>query len=299
MLKTSRTLRRSALFVCLLLVIEFLDEVVFSAREAALPLIRDDLGLSYDQIGLLLSLPMIFASLVEPILFTLADVWRRKWIILGGGVLFGVELLVVALAQDFAVLLIAMFWLAPASGAFVSVSQAALMDTDPQRHESLMAKWTAAGSVGVVVGPLGLGAMIWLGGGWRGLFGLFALLTTLIILFAVRLPFPQHITEETPTSLNAGLRGVWRGLRDKNVLRWLILLDFSDLMLDVLLSYLALYMVDVTGVDAGRTGIAVAVWTGVGLLGDALLIPLLERVNGLTYLRFSVWIEMFRTFAWA
>jgi FSR family fosmidomycin resistance protein-like MFS transporter len=32
----------------------------------------------------------------------------------------------------------------------------------------------------------------------------------------------------------------------------------------------------------------VAVWLGVGLLGDLLLIPLLERVRGLTYLRFSV-----------
>jgi FSR family fosmidomycin resistance protein-like MFS transporter len=33
--------------------------------------------------------------------------------------------------------------------------------------------------------------------------------------------------------------------------------------------------------------VAVAVWSGVGLVGDALLIPLLERVRGLNYLRFS------------
>jgi len=30
---------------------------------------------------------------------------------------------------------------------------------------------------------------------------------------------------------------------------------------------------------------SVAVWTGVGLLGDFLLIPLLERVKGMDYLR--------------
>ena len=33
-------------------------------------------------------------------------------------------------------------------------------------------------------------------------------------------------------------------------------------------------------------------WTGVGLVGDVLLIPLLERVRGLTYLRFSAAAEL-------
>ncbi len=41
----------------ILLLIEFLDELVFGAGEAAWPLIRDDLALSYDQIGLLLGIP--------------------------------------------------------------------------------------------------------------------------------------------------------------------------------------------------------------------------------------------------
>jgi FSR family fosmidomycin resistance protein-like MFS transporter len=45
--------------------------------------------------------------------------------------------------------------------------------------------------------------------------------------------------------------------------------------------------VDVVGITAEQAGLAVAVWTGVGLLGDFLLIPLLERVRGLSYLRIS------------
>ena len=50
----ARITRHGARFVFILLVIEFLDEFVFGAREAAWPLIRDDLGLTYAQIGLLL-----------------------------------------------------------------------------------------------------------------------------------------------------------------------------------------------------------------------------------------------------
>ena len=39
-------------------------------------------------------------------------------------------------------------------------------------------------------------------------------------------------------------------LKDKTVLRWLILLEFSDLMLDMLYGFLALYFVDVAHVTA-------------------------------------------------
>src|SRR5690606_13384 len=63
--------------------------------------------------------------------------------------------------------------------------------------------------------------------------------------------------------------------------------QLSDLMLDVLHGYLALYFVDVVGVEPLQAGLAVVVWTGVGLAGDILLLPLLERVRGLTYLRVS------------
>jgi FSR family fosmidomycin resistance protein-like MFS transporter len=44
--------------------------------------------------------------------------------------------------------------------------------------------------------------------------------------------------------------------------------------------------------SASQAGWAIAVWTGVGLVGDLLLIPLLERVNGITYLRFSVVVQL-------
>lgn len=67
----------------------------------------------------------------------------------------------------------------------------------------------------------------------------------------------------------------------------MILLEFSDLMLDRLYSYLALYFVDVAGFSAPNAALAVATWTGFGLLGDLLLIPLLERVRGLDYMHLS------------
>jgi MFS transporter, FSR family, fosmidomycin resistance protein len=53
-----------------------------------------------------------------------------------------------------------------------------------------------------------------------------------------------------------------------------------------------LYFVDVAKVTPEQAGLAVAVWSGVGLLGDFLLIPLLERIKGLYYLRWSAVIVL-------
>ncbi|MBZ0316609.1 MAG: MFS transporter, partial [Anaerolineae bacterium] len=153
-MKLRTTLRRMALLTPVLLLIELLDEFVFGAREAALPLIRDELDLSYQQIGLLLTVPIVIASVIEPLMFMLADVWKRKWLVLGGALLYGTELLVLAVTHDFMILLVSMIILFPASGALVGLAQAALIDSDPKRQEQQMARWTLAGSVGVVGGPL-------------------------------------------------------------------------------------------------------------------------------------------------
>jgi FSR family fosmidomycin resistance protein-like MFS transporter len=278
-------------FAFVLLVIEFLDELVFGIEEAAWPLIRADLDLSYAQIGLLLSLPGLVGSLVEPALGELGDLGWRRALVLGGGLLFALACLLSGLAPDFVVLLAAFALFYPSSGAFVGLAQATLMDADPGRHEQSMARWTLAGSLGVVAGPLLLGAAVWSGFGWRGAFVAAAASALALTALTARHRFPGPQEHGSP-SLLAGLRTAWRVLRRPDVLRWLILLEFSDFMLDVLLGFLALYFVDVAGATPEQGALAVAVWTGVGLVGDALLIPLLERVRGLAYLRVSAGVML-------
>ena len=91
-------------------------------------------------------------------------------------------------------------------------------------------------------------------------------------------PIPQVASVSVPDP---------RTLRRRDVVRWLTLLQFSDLMLDVLHGFLALYFVDVVGLSGGGAALAILVWTGIGLLGDAAMIPLLERVEGVRYVRAS------------
>ncbi len=277
------------------LLIEFIDELIFGVTEAAWPLIRTDLHLNYIQIGLALSLPGIIGNMVEPILGILGDVWNRRVLILGGGVFFALACILTAVSHNFVFLLISFMIFNPSSGAFVSLSQATLMDLDPSRHEHNMARWTFAGSVGVFLGPLLLGGAAYIGFGWRGVFLILAGMAILVLVGAwCILPRISRIHPPFPalSSLWEGIRNALSALKRGTVVRWLVLLEFSDLMLDVLYGFLALYFVDVVGFSASKAALAVAVWTGFSLLGDFLLIPLLERVRGLNYLRLSVVAEL-------
>jgi FSR family fosmidomycin resistance protein-like MFS transporter len=168
----------------------------------------------------------------------------------------------------------------PASGAFVSLSQASLMDLQPARREHNMARWTLVGALGAVVGPLALGAFAWVGLGWRGLFAGLALLALALVVRARRVP-------DDGDGERVHVREALRVLTRREVFRWLFLLELSDLMLDVFLGFLALYLVDEVGVSVAMGSVAVAVWTGAGLVGSAFAIPFLQRVDGLRYLRVS------------
>lgn len=120
--------RRLSPFILMLLVVEFLDEFAGGAREASWPVIRSDLNLTYEQIGLLLTLPSLLANILfEPILGILGDVWKRRVLILGGGVFFAASTLLIAASQSSVALLLAFILFYPASGAFVSLSQSTLM----------------------------------------------------------------------------------------------------------------------------------------------------------------------------
>jgi FSR family fosmidomycin resistance protein-like MFS transporter len=184
----------------------------------------------------------------------------------------------------------------PASGAFVGLSQASLMDTDPKRRDQQMARWAFAGSLGVVAGPLILSVGIASGVGWRGLFAMMLVLTVAVLLLAGRSlkisPLGTSDNKRTTDGFFEAFREALKSLTRREVARWLVLLEFSDLMWDVLHGFMALYFVDVVGVTPVQAGLAIGLWTGVGLLGDFALIPLLERVRGLTYLRISAFLTL-------
>lgn len=276
-------------FLVAALAAELVDELVDGATGSAWPLVRADLGLSYAQIGLLLGLPAIFANVIEPLFGLMADRGYRKPLILGGGVAFALSLALFAASGSFWLLLLSLLLFYPASGAFVSLTQAALMDAEPERREQNMARWTLVGSVGNVVGPLLVGLAVTLGLGWRPVFGLLAALTVgaLALMWRSRVGLMGEREPEAGLNVREATSEVSAALRRGEVRRWLLLLEAGNLTADVFRGLVALYFVDAVGASPAVAGLAVMVFTVVGLLGDVLVVPLLERVSGVAYLRVS------------
>ena len=289
---------------------------------------------------------------------------------LAGGVLFAASLCVVAFAGSFVVLLAGLVAFFPASGAFVSLTQAALVDAEPpedqrpaqaepgastgQRGEAAlepreaarsrarpclsglrpaergeavperreaaqqqrMAAWNLAGSIGAVAGPVLLAAVLTVGGTWRSAYLLLAGLAGVAIAIAAvggparRASNPSSTAQPDTDELAAGklaagaedcteagaevgdnervtLREALAAIRNGEVARWLILLEVTDLLLDVLTGYIGIYLVDVVHASPADAALGVAIRLGGGLAGDALFVLVSRRVSGKAVLTVS------------
>ncbi len=231
---------------------------------------------------MLLTVPGLVSVVVEPVLGVLGDVWRRRVLVLGGGGAFAAALVLAASSDSFFLLLVAFAVLDCASGAFVSLSQATLMDVEPDRREENMTRWTIAGSVGALAGPAVLAAAVAAGLSWRSPLIVFAALALALVALAARVRFPRPEPEQRSRP-----RDALRALRRRDTVRWLALLELSDLLGDVLLGFVALYFVDVVGERPGAGGAALVTFTAAGLAGGFLVLRLLRRVPGERYLRVS------------
>ena len=139
-------------------------------------------------------MPLLVGGFLELPLGVLAGQGRRRRLaILGGGILFVLTLLAVASAHSFVVLMCAFVAFYPASGAFVSLTQAEIMDAWPDRQAQVMARWDLAGAAGAVAGPLLLTAVLASGGGWRAGYLVLAGISAVVWLGAfLRGPAARH-----------------------------------------------------------------------------------------------------------
>jgi MFS transporter, FSR family, fosmidomycin resistance protein len=281
----------------LFLLIEFFDVLNYGIGGSALPSIRHDLGLTYAQVGLLLGLPHFLGSFIEPVLMLLGDTPLRKRLVAGGGLAGMLSLLLIAASQSFPILLVGVILGFPASGAFVTLSQATLIDLNLGREPHMMARWTLFGSIGNLIGPLILAAGFSLMLGWRWAFLVLAGLALLLTIQVWLRPFPV-----SSINSNSSLGGFESGLKEmidnlllnlmsaitnRNLLRWTGLLLLSDLLMDVFTSYLPLYFTDIAGATPAQASLILSLGMAASLASDIVLIPLLERVPGRKVVRIS------------
>lgn len=281
----------------LFLLVEFMDEFNYGISGVVLPAQRSDLLLGYDQVGLLLGLPHLINTFIEPVLLILGDTRMRKRLVVGGGLLLALSLLMTAVSNSFGWLLLAAILYFPASGAFVTLAQATLMDLHPGRESQMMARWVISGSLANLAGPLFAAGLFALGFSWRTSFLIQAILVLGLTLLNARVRFPLNSSFDSRNSPDlkcavlAEVKRLGGGLKiavtDRVLMRWILLLQISDLMLDIYTSYTALYFMDVVGLSETQTSLLLSLFMGAGLVSDMVVVYLLERYPGRRVVRFS------------
>jgi MFS transporter, FSR family, fosmidomycin resistance protein len=141
-----------------------------------------------------------------------------------------------------------------------------------------------------------LGLFVYFGLGWRGTYAALAAFSSLCLPAALRYLPPDSVPSSSLPSMRVvfdGFRAAFASLKRADVWRWLLLLEFADLMGDVLFSYLALYLVDVGRATETQAGIAVTAWLALGLITDFLFISFIERQNdSMRFLRVTAFMEI-------
>lgn len=235
-----------------------------------LPQLRDELGVTDAQVGLLVT---VFAAAVVVATAPLTHLTRRvprKTLLLVLLGVFAVANLVAALAPGYGVLVVARVVGGAAHGVFWAVvTPYASRLVPPERLARAVAVVAAGATVATVAGiPLGtlLGAAV----GWRASFAVIAALVVVIAIAIVAvLPPVAHAATEPATDAAAGTRP----RRDPTLAPVLLLCATVVLVTlghSAFYTYIAAWVIDVAGFETGAVAPVLLAFGAAGAAGVAL-----------------------------
>ncbi len=243
------------------------------------PGIQDSFGTSYEATAAwLLVVPGVFALLVEPVLFLLADRHPRRWFVLGGLAMMALAAFASAVAPGpvWLAAVTAVSWVA--GGCGVGLAQATLCDANPDRREQVMTRWALLGVAGDLAAP-GLFALLAAAAlGWRTGFVVVGGLTAVVALLLARPRFPAPAREPHQDELGL-LAALGVALRNRRLLLWLGAEALCNLLDEIFVVFAALRLRDDLGADAGERSVALAVLVAAEAVGLLIADRLLKRIE--------------------
>ena len=289
--------KRSSPLNLLLINMGLLDELFTGFFFIGLPLLHSQLGLTYEQIGLIFSAAALSSIVVEPPLYLLSERGSKRWWILGGLIGLACAYALAGSVNSFIILMLAFILMYPANSMAVGLSQAALIDNAPGDGTRIMTRWTMLSGIGDFLSPLAVTAIVSLGLGWSGLCWIAAgcwLAAALVLWFQ---HFPrrkasyshEEADDEPAMSIGAAARAA---LRDTVLLRWIVLSTLTTMLDEIFLTFTVLYLRDELRASPLVSGLTVSIDMAGGLLGLFLLDRLLGRIAPLRLLQIAALLAL-------
>ncbi len=268
--------QQTSLLRLTLLCVPLIDEIVSGFLAVGLPLASKQLGLDYTQIGLLFGVGGLSSMLFEPIINLLSDRRPKRLWILGGLLILVAGLALAGTTHSFALLLLSFVVLFPAIGTILDLSQAVLIDQDPQESARTMTHWEITSSIGDLLAPIIVSMVIILPGGWSTLCWLACLLWLGMAGIIALQRFPrqeEHTDDDAAVPAVGFLDGLRTALHDPVLLRWAALTVLPTMLDEVFVIYATLYMRDVLHMSPTLIGFLLAAH----MIGAFLGLFVLER----------------------
>lgn len=256
--------------------IPLIDELVSGIPVLTLPLVREELHISYAQVGLIFTVADLTGLLVNPTLDAISDHWSKPRLVLGGLLGLALGFALASSSASFGWLLLAFVLMGATNGAVVGLGGAILIDQAPNAALATTTRWVLLATIGDLLGPLLVAGTVALQGSWRLLMGGGALIWLAVALF---LSAQRFATLQTKTIIDEEEQPLWRaighnlstGLRTPQLMRWLLLATLPSLLDEMFLGFAGLFLTDKLGVAPQIVSLALIAPTIGGLLGLAWL----------------------------
>jgi predicted MFS family arabinose efflux permease len=253
-----------------LMLVGFADEWFSFFPAGALLPIREDLGLTYAQAGVVVA-SLMAGGIVGHAFRLAADFVDRRLLAATGALVYGLCMAAFAVADSFLVLVTAGLLWGAASDAFIAGLEVALVDLCRDDLTPALARVNAYSAVGDILGPLTLAAAFAFGVPWRWVFALGSVLMLLYAAWIATLTLPKP--QPSPHA-STPLVSVLTILRDRRIIVLALVDGLYGLLDEPFLGFTIAYLTDVRGQPPSvATLIATLTVTGgvVGFLGVELL----------------------------
>lgn len=260
----------------MLFCIPLIDELVSGIPVLTLPFAREDLHISYAQVGLIFTVADLTGLLVNPTLDAFSDHWSKPRLVLGGMLGLALGFALAGSSTSFGWLLLAFVLIGATNGAVVGLGGAILIDQTPHAALATTTRWVLLATIGDLLGPLLVAGTVALQGSWRLLMGSGALIWLAVALFLNAQRFTtlqtrtitDEVTQPLLRAIGANLRA---GLHTPHLMRWLLLATLPSLLDEMFLGFAGLFLIDKLEVAPQMVSLALMAPTLGGLLSLAWL----------------------------
>jgi fucose permease len=169
-----------------------------AAMGPAMPLLRDDLGISRTVGGLHFTALAAGSVLAGFVVERIAGARGRRWVFWWGGAGAAAGALLIGAGWNSAITLLGALVLGTSGASMLAVSQATLSDHHPFHRSVALTEVNTAMSVGSALPALLVGALVALGAGWRPAFGAPATIWIVLVLARRNETFPPATRTTQP-----------------------------------------------------------------------------------------------------